>query len=159
MERDRGRASIQLFLVLSSYRDKVVCQSYMLEDGRKRRKMSDEDKTAVAVVAEDIIRLPQQEAWIVRLERKAEEYANRLGHSPDYARFLDAYYKHQILSELLAKGELGRNGFYLAARERWERAGVDFDPIMFNKAWGIIKDYAETGGLNLRGGTGLPGGR
>src|SRR3989344_2472592 len=90
------------------------------------------------------------------LQRKLEEYKKRKP-PPSYispeALIQDGLaLKVLILQELLEKGEVYTNDF---ARDLNEKAGAPVNERAFNTACSVIADYLETGGANLRGGTGL----
>lgn len=82
-----------------------------------------------------------------RLQRKITENPNK----PPEA-FADTTYKIKILEELLLNGEV--NGEKLFKKITTD-SNEAFDFEAFGNAYGVIEDYAKTGGKNTTGGTGL----
>lgn len=87
------------------------------------------------------------------IDQKIAEYEKRR-KLPEYTPTdrTELYYRILILRELQEKGTV--NTSVLA---NTIEMGLDprFDIVAFNKAVAVIKDYAETGGEDLKGGTGL----
>lgn len=97
-----------------------------------------------------VITLPDERR--TQLTAKLREYEQRTERgSLDYR--LDARHKAVVLHELLTNGKI--SPFEM---KNWvaEVLGSDFDPELFARAWRVLKDYCETGGRNVPGGTGLP---
>jgi hypothetical protein len=96
----------------------------------------------------DVIRLGEDRE---RLSLKLEEYKQRKGNPAVDQR--KNRYKIDITQALVEHGMLDRE----ALKEKIKtEEGENFDEFSFNDAVGVIKDYIETGGKNVYGGTGLP---
>lgn len=110
----------------------------------------------VIVLSKDSVRKKQ-------LERKLEEYEQRLKKQegefafshPDMRLKYTARsrYRMYVLKELLENNKVDT---YALSRNIAEKEGGLFDVEAFDEACTIIEDYVKTGGVSLRGGTGLP---
>lgn len=96
-----------------------------------------------------VITLPEEKRS--RLTAKLAEYKERL--TQDQEMRLNAMHKIYVLERLLSDGSIKPAD--LSAKIAKD-LGSDFDPDLFDTAYRVIKDYCETGGANLSGGTGLP---
>lgn len=99
------------------------------------------------------ITLPYDENLIIRLELKLQEYKKRyeIHRAPELQ--MDTIFKIVILEKLLLEWEVRT---WDIARE-WVKNNPSLcDGDAFNNACGVIRGYAENGGENLVGGTGLP---
>ncbi len=95
------------------------------------------------------------------LRKKIEEYGERLSKNPDTSSkmYRDASYKIAVAEFLLNKSDgklFGGNILPLKDALRHEY-GSEFNEREFVNAVRVIRDYAETGGQHVRGGTGPEG--
>lgn len=96
-----------------------------------------------------------------QLQAKLDEYHSRMAKDgdpythPEQLLFMGsgAAYKSVVLERVLRDGSLR---IWDLSLELSERLGPAFNPEKFTKACAVIKDYCETGGINVQGGTGLP---
>jgi hypothetical protein len=86
-----------------------------------------------------------------QLTAKLAEYRGRLNQDPEMR--LDAMHKIYVLERLLADGRINPSDL---STQMAKNFGSEFDPELFDTAYGVIKDYCKTGGVNLSGGTGFP---
>jgi hypothetical protein len=95
------------------------------------------------------INLTSDEKIILALRNKIKEYTDRSVASLD--EVLDKNYKIFILEKLLNEGSVN----FESVREKAIEEYDSIDEAIFDNAYGVIKDYNETGGKNNQGGTGL----
>lgn len=98
-----------------------------------------------------VIKLPEDKKEI--LESKLKGYRGRLQQRLTPVQRLDTRYKAEILQTLLEKGSVNTRRLSIKI---WERNHHAYEPGIFENACNIINDYVETGGMNTRGGRGLP---
>jgi hypothetical protein len=98
-----------------------------------------------AVVDDDdrIIRL-QNAVYADFLARKKAEYMERLANKD--RSWCDNASRIMIISRLLDGRQVEYQEVY---NEVYEKLGVHFVHLQFENAWGVIKDYAETGGSKV----------
>lgn len=89
--------------------------------------------------------LPQDKELIRRLNLKLIEYKKRY----DEGGRISTQCKVIILSRLLENGKVSLE-FSEFSKE------IKCDIALFDRAYWVIKDYCETGGKKVCGGTGLP---
>lgn len=100
--------------------------------------------------------LPIDESRLQQLRDKCAEYRARVDPSVEPKDQMSALCKRTVLLNLLLKGEVETDEI----RERMRKVhGDTFDAKAFANACGVIDDYCRTGGVNVRGGTSLAGGR
>lgn len=92
-----------------------------------------------------------------QLKAKLQEYESREQSRDPYTRAFE-YYKREILRALLNEGEI--RSWQLHKRLQENAAQVsglapEVTNAEFDEAFGVIKDYVETGGRNNSGGSGL----
>lgn len=95
-----------------------------------------------------------------QLQAKINEYRKRMADDDEFTHpegqllmGSGTAYNFCVLERLLSDGTV--KTFDLSA-ELMEKLGDRFDPAKFGNACGVIKDYCETGGAKVTGGTGLP---
>ena len=121
-------------------------------DGKKEK----EEKKEFPELSD--IELPEDEKIIKALKNKKEEYSKRIEEqirkdphfSPDVMP--DFYYRIAMLKELLTNKKI--NAEELSKKLKKEYGGL-LNNRAFCSSYSVIKDYVETGGKNLEGGTGL----
>lgn len=99
-----------------------------------------------------VIVLPADETRKQRLRDKLTEYKGRRHPYRHPELQMDTVCKITVLERLLRDGQVNT---WDLSREMVKTYGSGLDINAFNNACGVIKDYCETGGQNLRGGTGL----
>lgn len=128
------------------------------EQIEKSRKEIEKDKSENQENKESPkINFPEDINIVKALQKKLSEYKERLSaeikkdpyKAPEF--FIDTNYKIAILEKLLINGEV--NTYELSKELNKKFGGLDIET--FKNACSIIKDYAETGGENISGGTGL----
>jgi hypothetical protein len=90
-----------------------------------------------------IIRL-QNAVYADFLARKKTEYTERLANKS--SSWCDNASRVMIISRLLDSRQVEYQDLY---SEAYEKLGVHFVHLQFENAWGVIKDYAETGGSKV----------
>lgn len=101
-----------------------------------------------------VIELPKDSMRVEQLRMKLEEYRRRVFQGRWSAEELfDLYLRIVLLEKLFAEGRVNTWGF---AEELCGRFGGYPPRQVFNQACAVIDDYCKTGGVNNRGGTGLP---
>lgn len=100
-----------------------------------------------------ILILPDDEMRKKQLQKKLEEYEKRKDPFKHPGLQMSNICKIEVLSRLLKDGRVIT---FDLANEMFDRYGSYFDIDSFNVACGVIKDYCETGGKVVSGGTGLP---
>ena len=99
-----------------------------------------------------IIKLPKDSNTREKLERKLEQYRDRIDNYPDMERvILDSRYKIAIVEELLDKGKVKEHP--LAKQIQREYGSID--EIAFDSAYTVIEDYCKTGGKHVMLGSGF----
>ena len=96
-----------------------------------------------------VITLPEERR--AQLTAKLAEYERRLRREPEYR--LNSLHKSYVLKRLLEDGKVSPSEL---AKQIAKDLGSEFDADSYYTAWHVMKDYCETGGANLSGGTGLP---
>lgn len=81
------------------------------------------------------------------LKEKLEEYKSR-------EQTADSRYKAALVEEILAKGTTDQSLSWSLISEDM-KAGREFDQVVFENAFRVIKDYAENAGRDVDGGTGF----
>lgn len=108
-----------------------------------------------------IIKLPEDPNMRGALEKKLAEYVERatclIRRYPEIEfdelnRFNPSVYKLAILEKLLRDGEINTDRFLVELQMKKH----DIDPGFYQDSAFVIRDYCETGGENVIGGTGLP---
>jgi len=117
---------------------------------------------------EPVLRLPADEHRVRQLEAKKTEYEERLAKQsarepyrhPDLAQDPGTRIRLAILSRLLEAKEVPTWTFSLELASQSEGIVAVLGPKGFEEAFNcsaaVINDYCETGGTQVRGGTGLP---
>lgn len=100
-----------------------------------------------------IIILPEDKKRRQQLKNKLEEYEKRISPHRHPGLQMHAICKKIILERLLKEGEINTWNLSLEMAKTY---GSDFNLDDFNDACGVIDDYCQTGGANVKGGTGLP---
>jgi len=94
--------------------------------------------------------LPSNKKLLEQLQRKLEEYKNRLDPYKHPVLLSDPYCKIAVLERLLKRGKIIPSKIREEIKnESW------FTAERFYAACWVIDDYCQTGGQNTRGGTGL----
>ena len=116
-------------------------------------------------VSKKIIELPTDEALVNKLKNKLQEYIKRLKQAevsmyqaPEVIaqNTNDTRYKIFVLGELLKEGKVDEEMLKEKVKVAILKENqVIFDENSFNNAITVIKDYVETGGKNVSGGTGF----
>ena len=101
----------------------------------------------------------------IQMEYKLEEYKARVAKAiedlGDSANFMAPEVIAECLGVMPYRVKILERLLQINKVETWalcrEMAANDynFDSHLFDSACGVVKDYAETGGANLSGGTGL----
>lgn len=106
---------------------------------------------------ECFIVLPKDEATVEKLKKKLAEYEGRLTH-PDWQTnhlISDTVCKIAVLKHLLSNGRVSDNDFPKVVADIAAMRYRGLDITLLSQAFGVIKDYCETGGKNVFGGTKL----
>ncbi len=98
--------------------------------------------------AGNIIKLTENREVLIG---KLKEYQSRLKPNIAPEEQISTLYKIAVTQALVEKGEVTKETL---VKELETKYGF-LDAAAFGNAWGVIADYTETGGANVRGGTGL----
>ena len=120
----------------------------------------DELRNAVREKIPVCIAIPADPTRKEQLQKKLEEYWERLD-LPRYASYrTSTLMKIEILSRMLEEGEIFTDGLLEELKKKYA-GSTEFGheiatELIFADACVVINDYCTTGGVNILGGTGLP---
>ena len=107
------------------------------------------NKKSESIEPSSVIRIGERRDVLVN---KLEEYRKRIGKHLSPADEIQLMYRIAILEELIKTGEVSADALLGQFMDTFRNV---FNLRVFKEAYKIVKDYAETGGKNLVGGTGL----
>ncbi len=115
-----------------------------------------------------VLILPKDKKLVAKLRRKLEEYKHRIEsyheqHPNQHPVFREIVLaieicKMTILEQLLANGKVvawDASKKFIEERQKKDKDSAPKFVDAWMRAWPVIKDYCETGGAKIHGGTGL----